>query len=98
MANKIWTPPQAPKRVVVKAEIITAKYHPTETTLIVAVRLPNGKARSCPDTPDNHLFEGKPAKLTPLDEVHRGMERMAEAYRQARGRPIKVEVDESELQ
>jgi len=101
MGNKIWTPETAkpqPKRVKVKAEIITAQYHPVEKTLIIAIRLPNGKAKSLPDFPHNHKFQGRPASALTVDEIDREMEITAQLYRKAKGRHINVEVDETELQ
>lgn len=102
MGNKIWTPATAkadPKRVVVKAEIVTAQYHAIEKALIIAVRLSNGKAKSLPDFPSNHShFHGQPISTMTVDEIDREMEKTAELWREAKGRYIKVEVDETDLQ
>lgn len=96
--GNIWTPgSDVPKRVVVKATIITAKYHPVEKAIIIAVRLSNGKVKSMPDFPQNHTFRGRPATALTTEEIDREMERTAEAWRKASGRQIKVEVDETEL-
>jgi len=97
MENNISTPSTPPKQVTIKAEIVTAKYHPVEQALLIVVRLPNGKLWSHPDLPTNYLFDGKPADKTENEEVNREMERLAALYRQSKGRPINIQVDESIL-
>jgi len=69
--------PPEPERVKVKALILNAKYHPLEKGVIVAVRLPNGRAISHPIL----VATFKELVNAPPEVIDREMERMAEGYR-----------------
>lgn len=99
--KKIWTPEareEKPKRVTISASIIGAKYHPLEKAMIIAVRLPNGKAKSMPNFPQNYTFQGRPSTELTTAEIDAEMEKTAELYRRCKGRQIKIEIDETELE
>lgn len=97
--SNIWLPDTPkPKRITVSAEIITAKYHPVEKAIIVAVRLSNGQVKSMPTYPQNYTFHGRPATSVTTDEIDREMEKTAALYAKSKGRRIKIEMDESELE
>jgi hypothetical protein len=94
MSENIWTPETEIKRVSLKAEILNAKYYPLEKQMILAVRLPNGRAVSQPIPCSAYLFQGKPCTEVPAEFIDKEMEKTAELYRRSRGRKITVELDE----
>lgn len=98
--KKIWTPsdlgPKDSKQVKIKATIMDAKYHPLQKALIIAVRLPNGEARSMPDFARNHTFHGRAYHTVSAEEVDREMEKTAELYRRSKGRTINVQLDDAQ--
>lgn len=101
MESKIWTPGSSPnpdqKSVRLKAEIMTAQYHPLQKAIIIAVRLPNGDVKSMPDFARNHNFHGKPYNNVTAEEVDKEMEKTAELYRRRKGSKINVEIFEDQI-
>ena len=100
MENKIWTPdsdsPEI-KQIRVKGEILNAKYHPLEKTLLIAVSLPNGEAKSFVQYAKSFLFNKRPYDAVTPDEVDREMEKTAELYRRARGRKLSILIYENQI-
>lgn len=104
MQNKIWTPEDSnpkptpqDKQVKIEGTIINAKYHPLQKALIIAVRLPNGEARSCVDYANSHTFHGRPYKDVPSEEIDREMEKTAELYCRRKGGKISLQIYENQI-
>jgi hypothetical protein len=89
--------PEPPRRVTVKAKIISAKYHPLEKQVAVLVRLPNGNPMSHVIPANCYLFEGQPADKTHPEIIDEEMEKVAALFRQAKNRSIKIEVEEEKI-
>ncbi len=105
MENKIWTPDETPKpaaaeskQIKLSGKIITAAYHPLQKALIIAIRLPNGDARSCVDYASSHTFHGRAYKDVPPEEIDREMEKTAELYRSRKNCDIFIQIYENQLE
>jgi len=104
--KKIWTPDETPepklqseqKQVTVKGAILNAKYHPLQKALIIAIRLPNGDAKSCVDYASSHTFHGQAYKDVPPEEIDQEMEKTAELYRRRKGSDINLQIYENQLE
>lgn len=103
MESNIWTPeeklPEIPevKQVRIKGEILNAKYHPLEKTLMIAVSLPNGESKSFVQYAKSFLFNKRPYDSVPPEEIDKEMEKTAELYRRAKGRKISVLIYENQI-
>jgi hypothetical protein len=104
MESKIWTPDETSKpaedskQIKVNGTILNAAYHPLQKALIIAIRLPNGDARSCVDYASSHTFHGIPYKDVLPEEIDREMEKTAELYRRRKGCDIVIQIYENQLE
>lgn len=78
--------------VTVKADIMNARYHVEEETLIVLVRLANGEVKSLPHHARCFTFHGRKYAETPKDDIHREMKKTEELFIKARGKRLNVEL------
>ena len=81
----------------VPAEIITAKYHPDLGLVAVLVRTPDGKARSMAIRKEILKFHGREPSSLAKEEVDAEMEKMAEGFRQNKGKRIGCTLYEEQI-
>lgn len=96
----IWIPsgPDNDRLVTVEGVISDARYHASEQTLAVSVRLSDGTSRGAFMPKDLFTFHGRSHKETPQEEIDREMEKTAAMFREARGKKINLQLYESHLE
>lgn len=87
---------QHPKKVKMTGVIQDAVYHQDQGAIVVQLGLQDGTRRAAFLHKSAYKFFGKHFSEIPAYEVDRQMEKTAEMFRNAKGRRIKLEIDEDQ--
>lgn len=89
--------PDKERMVVVKAKIVEAVYHRDQGQLAIQVITPDGKARAVCLHKSAFQYRGKPYNKVSSEEVDKEMLATVEGFRKCRGKTIKIQMYESQL-
>lgn len=98
LKNYLPSPEETDKKVTLRVTIRYAAYDPEayqgRGALSLTVLLPDGTVRNVPQPLSAYARAGVRMDHLPRKEADREMEKLAEAYRKARGRPINLDIYE----
>jgi hypothetical protein len=95
IGNAPETPSPEPS-VTLRGKILEARYYPEEGYIAVHLHMEDGSQRRTYLPKTAFLFGGKPPDQVSPKEVDREMNKTAELFMKARGKVIRVAMDESQ--